>query len=170
MRLRGLPGPSRPGLIEAPPKNAPPAHIPLASPGLRARASLKQRDAIRRNDDNGGLPGPSRPGLIEAAIGALSSLARCCASPGLRARASLKLQFFASPSRRVSRLPGPSRPGLIEASTRQSRIASCPRPPRAFAPGPHRSFMQRAANVKNVLASPGLRARASLKLSDEGRG
>jgi len=105
-----IPGPKRPGFIEA-----------------AFRPSMPPRHA--------GIPGPKRPGFIEAPI-MKSRVARASSVfPGRNARASLKLALSHQDAPFSDGIPGPKRPGFIEApkscrrrvalskrSRRQSRI------------------------------------------------
>ncbi len=161
----GIPGPQRPGLIEAP-----------RSPAWCRRSP-------------GGIPGPQRPGLIEArlmararrtaawhafpGLSARASLKHAGAErlralrrafPGLSARASLKQLCRRSGCEERARIPGPQRPGLIEALT----LLAAPLALAGAFPGlsARASLKHRQHSddlIADVIAFPGLSARASLK-------
>ncbi len=114
-----------------------------AFPGLGARASLKLRppevDAAEGVEP---VPGPSRPGLIEATTDVSDGAACRCALPGSSRPGLIEAAESCLPQPALKPpLPGPSRPGLIEADGRARQLRT------------------------GLFPFPGVRARASLKLS-----
>ena len=163
-RRTRIPGPHRPGLIEAEHCRTDDAALIRKFRGLTAPASLKRPTPPCNPTGRSKIPGPHRPGLIEASTVSV----RLCRGQrkfrGLTAPASLKRTRGALASRSAGKIPGPHRPGLIEA-----KVSPRNRDGRGRRiPGPHRPGLIEAFRLwRSALPfSPkfrGLTAPASLK-------
>jgi len=141
-----LPGPKRPGLIEATVARRGALSSTTPSPGPNARASLKHQHVLVA-PPHGLRPSPGPNARASLKLGSQVQVHLAAGpSPGPNARASLKHARGRCCRPRSGSLPGPKRPGLIEATSSRRRCSG----PSTPSPGPNAR-----ASLKRVGAEVG---------------